>query len=170
MGCCDSMVKYIVFFTNFVVFLVSVSLIIIGAYIQASMNEYLDFLGDQAFNTPIVIIIIGVVIMLVTFFGCCGAISENKFMIYTYSTLLTLLLIAMAGAAIAIYVYKDEVREVINKKMNDGMQNYGKQDHDGVTKTWNIVQHELKCCGVESYTDWKKADFGSNGKLILMIS
>ena len=102
--------------------------------------------------------------MLVTFFGCCGACTENKFMIYTYCALLTLLLLAMIGAAIAIYVYKEDFGQIVYIKMNDGMENYGKTGHDGVTETWNVVQQELKCCGVLNYTDWKSVTFGESGK------
>ena len=34
--------------------------------------------------------------------------------------------------------------------MEKGMTNYGKGgEFDGVTHTWDIVQKELECCGVE---------------------
>ena len=36
------------------------------------------------------------------------------------------------------------------KNMNAGMKNYGiGTEYDGVTHTWDIVQNELHCCGVE---------------------
>ena len=35
------------------------------------------------------------------------------------------------------------------KNMNKGMENYEKPAFDGVTTTWDIVQKELHCCGVE---------------------
>ena len=35
--------------------------------------------------------------------------------------------------------------------MNAGMKNYGNgTEYDGVTHTWDIVQNELHCCGVEA--------------------
>ena len=33
--------------------------------------------------------------------------------------------------------------------MNEGMKNYGNVGFDGVTHTWDIVQKEIKCCGVK---------------------
>ena len=39
--------------------------------------------------------------------------------------------------------------------MNDGMKNYGKDDFKGVTHTWDLVQENLKCCGVDTWEDWK---------------
>ena len=39
--------------------------------------------------------------------------------------------------------------------MKVGMQNYNKSGHDGVTQTWDIMQKDFKCCGVESYENWQ---------------
>jgi len=44
MGCCDVLIKYIVFLFNFVFFLTSVALIGIGAYIQINMTKVINTL------------------------------------------------------------------------------------------------------------------------------
>ena len=106
MGACDTMLKYIVFLFNFVFFLMGIGLIGIGAYIQINMSQYLDFLGETYLNTSVILIIIGVVVLVVTFFGCCGACTENHCMLYTYGTLLALVLLAAIGVSITIYVFK----------------------------------------------------------------
>ena len=160
MGCCDNIIKYVIFLFNFVVFLCSVALIGIGAYIQVQMKQYLDFLGDTYLNTSVILIIIGGVMLLISFFGCCGACTENPCMVYTYAAMMTLILLSMIGVAITIYIYKDDVNAVITDGMKKGQQNYGKPEFKGVTEAWNIVQHELKCCGVVNYTDWKTTNFG----------
>jgi len=46
MGCCDNMLKYIVFLFNFIFFLTGTALIGIGAYVQIQMKDYFDFLGE----------------------------------------------------------------------------------------------------------------------------
>lgn len=155
MSCCEILIKYIVFLFNFVFFLTSVALIGIGAYIQVHMTKYLDFLGNTYLNTSIILIIIGALMLIVTFFGCCGACTENPCMMYTYGTMLALILISLIGVAITVYVFKGEAREVITKTMKDSLQNFGDEDHKGVTETWNIMQTDFKCCGVDNYTDWK---------------
>jgi len=155
MGCCDVLIKYIVFLFNFVFFLTSVALIGIGAYIQIHMTKYLDFLGNTYLNTSIILIIIGALMLVVTFFGCCGACTENPCMMYTYGTMLALILLSLIGVAITVYVFRGDAREVITKAMKDSLKNYKKEDHKGVTETWDIMQSDFKCCGVDSYADWK---------------
>jgi len=164
MGCCDTMLRYIVFLINFVFFLASVALISIGAYIHINMTEYLDFLNKSYLNAAIVLMIIGGVILIVAFFGCCGACTENACMMYTYGTLLALILISMIGATITIIVFKGDVKNEIEKNMKTAMQNYGENDkqHDGVKQTWDIVQSDFKCCGVEKYSDWFDTPYGKN--------
>jgi len=155
MGCCDVLIKYIVFLFNFVFFLTSVALIGIGAYIQINMTKYLDFLGNTYLNTSIILIIIGALMLIVTFFGCCGACTENPCMMYTYGTMLTLILLSLIGVAITVYVFRGDAREVITTTMDKSLDNYQQPQHDGVTETWNIMQSDFGCCGVSNYTDWK---------------
>ena len=50
--------------------------------------------------------------------------------------------------------------------MEKGLQNYGKDGYKGVTETWNIVQHELKCCGAQEYLDWENTTFAAESKSV----
>lgn len=161
MGCCDSIIRYVVFLFNFVFFMTSIALIAIGAYIQIHMKQYLDFLSNTYLNTSIILIIIGGVMLVVTFFGCCGACTENPCMMYTYGTMLALILLSLVGVAITIYVFKDDVKEVIQKGMGDGMKNYKQESFEGVTETWDIIQADFKCCGVQTFKDWIATPYGS---------
>jgi len=148
------MVKYFMFFINVVFALVGFLLIGVGAYIQIQAKQYLDFLSDNYLNTPIFIIIVGCVIFAVAFVGCCGAANESPCLIYTYAVLVTLILILQVGAAIAAYALKSDLRDEIKSKMEAGMTNYGKAGYEGVTNTWDVIQDDLDCCGVNSYVDW----------------
>merc|ERR1711992_169327 len=63
-----------------------------------------------------------------------------------------------------IIVFKGDVKNEIEKNMKTAMQNYGENDkqHDGVKQTWDIVQSDFKCCGVEKYSDWFDTPYGKN--------
>jgi len=151
--------RTLLFIFNFIFVITGLALIGLGAYVQIEANKYLDFLGNQYTNTPVLFIIVGVVIFLIAFLGCCGAWKKNICMIYTYSVLLLIVLVAEIAAGIAAYVLKDELETEINDNMKNGMQNYGKDDYEGVTTTWDLVQRELQCCGVNNATEWKSTDY-----------
>ena len=48
-------------------------------------------------------------------------------------------------------------KQKITEEMKKGMKNFEKPDHEGVTITWNLVQHNLKCCGVTRSADWTRS-------------
>jgi len=164
-GCCDSIARFFLFLFNFLFVVTGLALIGLGAYVQIAAKEYLDFLGNQYANTPIIFIIVGVVIFIVAFLGCCGACTKNKCMMYTYASLLLLILIVEIGAGIAAYVMQGQLETVVKDNMKDGMMNYNKTNYEGVTQSWNSMQRNLKCCGVTSKDDWKDATLTSYGKI-----
>ena len=71
----------------------------------------------------------GVVIFLIAFLGCFGAVKNSSCMVYTYSTLLLIVLVAEIAAGVAAYVLKDNLDRKINEKMIESMDNYGKADY-----------------------------------------
>eukprot|EP00092_Neocalanus_flemingeri_P006561 GFUD01007072.1.p1 GENE.GFUD01007072.1~~GFUD01007072.1.p1 ORF type:complete len:242 (-),score=46.55 GFUD01007072.1:125-850(-) len=160
---CESIVKYFMVLCNSLFAFAGVVLIGVGAYAQIAAKDYLNFLGDNYVNTPIFIIILGGVIFTVSFFGCCGAWQENKCLIYTYTALLVIIFIGQIGAAIAAFVLKGDLKTVITKNMENGLKNFDVEGFEGMTLTWDLVQKELKCCGVESFKDWKDVTTFSDG-------
>ena len=100
--------------------------------------------------------LLGTIIFVVAFFGCCGSCSENTCMVYTFAFLLFFILLAQFGAAIAAFVFEINPGEVIETNMVTALKNYGKDDHEGITNTWDAVQQQLECCGVNNFTDWRR--------------
>lgn len=62
------------------------AVIIVGAVIEAHYRTYLDFISSSYLSASSVLIGVGVLIFVVGFFGCCGAIKENHCMIVTVRT------------------------------------------------------------------------------------
>jgi len=152
-------VKYSLFLFNLLFSLSGLFLIIAGGVVQGVYSQYLDFLGDQFFSTPVFLIIVGCIIFFVAFFGCCGAIKENHCMTFTFAILMGVIFLMEIGAGIAAYKLKGQVNDLLYDNMEQGMQNYNHTGFDGVTHTWDGIQHELNCCGTEEYKDWSNVTF-----------
>lgn len=56
-----------------------------GAVIQGVYHSYSFILDDKFFSTPALLIAVGAIVLIVSFFGCCGAVKENHCMILTVS-------------------------------------------------------------------------------------
>lgn len=147
-------VKYLLFTFNLLFFFAGLALIIAGAVVQTRFKEYVAFFGNDFSAAAIVLMVVGGIILLIGFFGCCGAYKESYCMTMTFAVILGLIFVLEIAVGIGAAVMKNKVRRVLEDKMKESMQNYKKPNHDGVTKTWDNLQKKFDCCGVGNYTDW----------------
>ena len=91
-------------------------LIVAGIVIQSAYSQYLDFLGHY-FSTPVFLILLGFIIFVVSFFGCCGAINESHCMTLTFAWMLGTIFLLEVGTGIAVYNLRAQVmHNIINEK------------------------------------------------------
>jgi len=155
---CSSLLRTLLWVTNFVLFAAGAFLIGAGIYVYTQMNDFLEFFDERYANGAILLGVCGVILFVLGFLGCCGASKENSCMLYTFAALLSVIVIAeVAGAIYVFAVNPAGSNEFIEDKMEEAMKNYGQGDeYDGVTIAWNVAQYTLKCCGVDESGDWRK--------------
>jgi len=78
-------------------------------------------------------------------------------MLYTYASVLVVLIIAQVTCAILLLVYKDTAEDFIKDGMYKGFNKYGNPKDTDLTNALDKIQNDLKCCGVEGPEDWKNA-------------
>jgi len=161
LGCGPLTVKYLVFIFNFIFFLSGVTLIAVGGVAQVFFSQYIEFF-DGKFDTPAIgLIILGSIILVVAFFGCCGAKKENVCMLRTFSFLMVAIVVCEIAAGITVAVLRSDIEVLVKKNMNETMTKYG-DDKSIVTKTWDDLQTKYTCCGTNDYSDWENTPFGQN--------
>lgn len=156
MNCGMECVKYLLFIFNFVFALGGLAILVCGVLVRVALTEVAETQVDIPISLPAtLLIIIGAIIFIIAFFGCCGAIRESGCMIVTFAILLlTLLVVQIAVASYAFIKLKDQDLE---KKFNEDLRNLyekyydnGKVAQDGV----NALQTLAHCCGYNSYSDF----------------
>ncbi|XP_035512743.1 CD63 antigen [Morone saxatilis] len=156
-------VKFLIFFFNFIFWLCGLALIVVGVLVQVGLHKTFTIKDATASGIPILIIIVGVVIFFISFFGCCGAWKENYCMITTFAIFLSLIIIVEIAAAIAGYVFRNKLSGVVQDSLAEMITHY----ENGTAEfkdTVDKLQEELKCCGVNSSSDWKT--FSSEGNSV----
>jgi len=150
MGC---FTKFFLFVLNFIVFALGVSVITLASLILHHGSQFKDLLDEGTLTVPIVLLVFGVVITFIGFFGCFGALRESPCLLYSYASIVLVLLIAQVGVAIYASLQKEEFKGLVSAHMVEIFNKYGGKDQE-LTNGLDSAQHELECCGVQSYADW----------------
>lgn len=156
-------VKYLVFFFNFIFWLCGLALIVVGVLVQVSLHNTLMIKDASASGAPILLIALGIIVFLIAFFGCCGAWKENFCMLTMFAILMSVIIIAEIAAAILGYIYRGKVSNVVQDSLADMISNYNNSSPE-FRDTVDKLQHDLKCCGVNSSADWRS--FSSEGNTV----
>ncbi|KAM3961804.1 CD63 antigen [Aphomia sociella] len=149
-----SCVKYLLFLFNLLFAITGLIILIVGIKAEVNSSPYID-LTDENFYTsaPVVMIIVGIIVFVVAFFGCCGAVKENHCMIITFSVFLLIIFVAELAVGIAGYVKHKDLENNIMRHLNDTIKDY--PTNADVRRTFDIIQTDLQCCGINGPKDWK---------------
>ncbi|XP_065202798.1 23 kDa integral membrane protein-like [Planococcus citri] len=148
----SSLYKSFLLLLNFTFVVSSILLMCAGLIIRGQYFKYHEFLNEHYFSLPFMLICISGVMILITFFGCCGAIQENHCMISMFAAMLGVLFVMETTLGFAAYALSEKTSNVLRISLNDTMQLYNKSEE--LTKVWDGLQINLHCCGMDSYEDW----------------
>lgn len=152
--CCSQVVKYGMFISNLIIFLGGAIVFVIGLITIVDRNFLSELLGTNLFSGAVyVLVITSALVCLLAFFGCFGAVKEIKCMLLTYFILLFLIFVTMLIGGILGYVFREKVELTMKQEMYSSTNLYGVRRQ--ITSAWDTTQTRLKCCGVETFRDWK---------------
>jgi len=152
-GCCATLQKWLIFIVNFLLFIFGCVQIGVAAYIITSDQDDLDFAsevmsGDD--TTMKALLAFGIIVVFISFLGCCGAKKESKCLLWLYAIVLFFMImgqsmtVAVAGVSIE---YGDSIFESLWKELD--------------AETITDIEENYECCsfnGDDDYTYAADAD------------
>ncbi|XP_067634364.1 23 kDa integral membrane protein-like [Eurosta solidaginis] len=151
MDCCEFFVKYLLYFFNLLTVIVGILLIVLGSVILAGMGDLKSV--NNAVNVdiiPIIIIVLGAIIFIVSFFGCFGAIKEINWCVLMYTIFVFILMCLQIALVVWVFVRKNEFLNSMTSIVKNAYNN----KNDQADSPMNIIQITFKCCGYNNYTDY----------------
>ncbi len=147
---CGKCVKWALFIVNFLIFLGGLIVLAVGIWTVADKSYIERLLRNELFiSSAYILIFAGIVIMVISFFGCFGAFKEIKCMLLTYFILLFLMFVVLVIGGVLGYVFRFQVEDNLRPEMRHTIEQYDPESKNNpVTAAWDDTQKNLKCCGM----------------------
>ncbi|XP_017779905.1 PREDICTED: CD151 antigen [Nicrophorus vespilloides] len=150
---CGNFMKYSMFIINFIIFLGGITVVALGIWTVIDKSFANELLGTNLYSGAVyVLIATGILITLISCFGCFGSAKEVRCMLVTYFIAVFLIFVTMLVGGILGYVFRAKVENTMKNTMIGSIRSYG--NDRPVTEAWDEIQSRLQCCGVSGAVDW----------------
>ncbi|XP_068442734.1 tetraspanin-8-like [Clinocottus analis] len=146
-------IKFLLFFFNLLFWLSGC--ILLGVSIYLKVHKDGNLITNEAIPGIDLMIAIGVIIMVLGFLGCCGAIRENRCLLLIFFVSLLVIFILLVALGILGAVEEKRVKDWVKERLTKltPLSSQPVNVRDDLEK----LQAELKCCGlVNGPSDWTK--------------
>ena len=150
---CAKCLKWLLFAFNLFFFAIGIVILALGAWLYIEFNSFLDELaGVKYLNGPILFIVVGSIIAVLAFLGCCGACLEKKVLLYLFACLVIItFILELVGGILAV---KNDYGKELEDSLYKTLPDY-KSGNDAIEEAWDTLQEKLDCCGVNNFSDWQ---------------
>ncbi|XP_032884542.1 tetraspanin-1 [Amblyraja radiata] len=164
---CFTFVKVMMILFNLFIFLAGGALLGVGIWVSVDGTSFVRVIGPvssqamQFVNIGYFCIVIGAILVLLGFLGCCGAQKESKCLLILFFAIVLIIFIAEIAAAVVALVYSSFAESLLRAWVTPILRDdYGRQKD--ATGIWNTTMSELKCCGFTNYTDFSDSYYFNN--------
>jgi len=160
LSCGMKFAKTLMFIFNFIFWALGIAVLAVGIWTRVELggSSWKDLLEDSTIpNAANLLIASGILVAIIGFFGCCGAIKENRCMLISYAILVLLIFIMEIATGIYAYTRKDKMEASVVKHLKSTVAtSYGRPEKAnlGLTKAVDWFQQNMKCCGALKPEDW----------------
>ena len=150
------------FVINTFYFLIAIGFIVAALILYFNTNDLNELIKEdfgRAYSTLInSLLVYGLFLLFVGFIGCAGILSENKWILFVYFSLLFLVFLIQFGSAILLHILSVDYFNLFQESIVKAIKSqYGISPVH--TKALNYMHYEFKCCGWTAPSDWEHSDY-----------
>ncbi|XP_029890058.1 tetraspanin-1 [Aquila chrysaetos chrysaetos] len=156
---CFTFIKVMMILFNLAIFLGGGTLLGVGIWVTMDGQSFLDIFGAvsssvlQVVNVSYFLIVIGSILLVIGFLGCCGAQKESKCLLMMFFSVVLIIFIAEIAAAVVALVYTGLAETLLTAVVTPLLKEKYGVDRS-LTHIWNVTMSEVHCCGLNNYTDF----------------
>lgn len=160
-GCCG-VVKYVVISVNLLFLIIGLAIVLLSIWmltdptflISMTQNENNYFIGLY------ILLVVGGLILTVALLGCCGALKESEYMLFSFFSFLLIVLVAEIAAGAWAYRNSAKLDTYVRTAVKEAVQD----EYSVVTSrtaTLDSIQKYFHCCGAEGPNDWQSSVYNN---------
>ncbi|CAF0844029.1 unnamed protein product [Didymodactylos carnosus] len=106
------------------------------------------------------VIVLGSILLVLGFLGCCGAMKQVRCMLTLYSFIIGAIILAEVALTIYFVAFQSNFKDQFVPKLQQSIsQNYAGPPIMGnkpgvVSLAWDFIMFNLQCCGAQNGTDF----------------
>ncbi|XP_067655197.1 CD9 antigen-like [Haliotis asinina] len=153
LGGCHTIIKYLLVGYNVILSTIGLALLAVGIWVCLDPNIHMYLEEEEDIRLARIggygLIAVGIIIAIVGFFGCCGALRESQCLLISFFISLTLIFIALVGLAVRLFVMKELVSDMVTNAvktvLDEKVETYST---DVNSKAFmDTIQDKFDCCG-----------------------
>ncbi|XP_051652055.1 tetraspanin-1 [Manacus candei] len=159
---CFTFIKVMMILFNLAIFLSGGTLLGVGIWVKVDGQSFVNIFGAlsssvlQIVNVSYVLIVIGAILLIIGFLGCCGAQKESKCLLMVFFSVVLIIFIAEVAVAVVALVYTTLAESLLTAVVTPVLkEQYGKDPT--ITQIWNTTMTQVHCCGLNNYTDFNNS-------------
>jgi len=161
MGCATNVVRGLFFVFNFIFWVLGIVVLAIGIYSRIETDTWKDLIDSNTiFETANLLIAAGVIVAVIGFLGCCGAVKKWQWMLIVYSIIVLVIFALEIVAGAYAYAKRGMIQDKLTQGIDTAVKtNYGQAGtaSEGMTTAIDWFQENVKCCGSTGPAKWKES-------------
>ena len=146
-------IKYLLCAVNALFVITGIMIISVGTTIFAVNKDFIRSPYLSHVSPATLLIVAGILVFMIAFLGCCGAVRESTCMVLVFAVSLSIVLVLELAAAITAFTLQNEIKGFVAVNIKHTMQGYGSDNE--TTDAVDFLQSRLHCCGYNGYQDWQ---------------
>ncbi|CAF1328075.1 unnamed protein product [Rotaria sp. Silwood1] len=168
LSCGVQCTRTILFILNILFFIFGFTLLGFGIYVKVSktlhiaLSEHINtkIIGGSALEwIGVIMIIVAVFTILLSAFGCLGALFKNRVFLYLYAVILSLVIITELAALIITLTYRVRIRDSYYHGFQQLFIEIYSNNHTDLKYVIEDIEREFKCCGIDNVTDYYEHNY-----------